>query len=63
MADARQLEIIAQSNGSAWPNSLGTQFFTSLRRHLPEIANVRTLDVLTDALTSKAERMAGSGTV
>lgn len=59
MVDLRQLEIVSNSsNGSAWPNSLAVQFFTSLRHHAPELAQVRSLDELTSILADAAEEAA-----
>jgi len=58
MPDARQLEIVNSQNGPAWPNSLAVQFFTSLRRHEPELAQARSLDELASNLADAAEEAA-----
>lgn len=57
MADSRQLEIVQQAS-SAFPSSLATQFFTSMRRCCPDVAQVRTLDALSTSLADAAEGVA-----
>ncbi len=57
MPDSRQLQIVPQANG-VFPSSLATQFFTSLRRHCPDIAQVRTLNGLSTSLADAAEAVA-----
>ena len=58
MPDSSQLEIVPAQNGSGWPHSLATQFFTSLRRHAPDVARLRSLEDLAAVLTDAAEEAA-----
>jgi|SRR5579859_3185736 len=56
MGDSRQFGIVP-GNG-AWPNSLGSQFFTSIQRHCPDVAQVLSLEALSSSLTDEAEEVA-----
>ena len=58
MLDSRHLEMVALTR--FWPDSLGTQFFTSLRRHCADAANTDSLDALLSTVTDAAERTVDS---
>lgn len=48
------MEMVALTR--SWPDSLGTQFFTSLRRHCVDAANTSGMDALISPVTDAAER-------
>lgn len=52
------MEIVSAQNGSAWPNSLAVQFFTSMRRHCADSAQVRSLEDLAATIANSAEQSA-----
>jgi hypothetical protein len=54
MSDSRQLEIIS---AATFASDLATQFFTGLKRHLPVIAEIRSMKSLTTTLADAAEQI------